>query len=56
MDKYKVKSIKYNFIMNFILTVSNFLFPLLTFPYVSRVLQVEATVKLHLFHLLFRIL
>ncbi len=45
MEKYKVKSIKYNFIMNFILTVSNFLFPLLTFPYVSRVLQVEANGK-----------
>ena len=45
MVEYKVKSIKYNFIMNFILTVSNFLFPLLTFPYVSRVLQVEANGK-----------
>jgi len=32
------KSIKKNFIMNAILTVSNFLFPLITFPYVSRVL------------------
>ena len=42
MTSYKVKSIRYNFIMNFILTVSNFIFPLLTFPYVSRVLQVEA--------------
>jgi hypothetical protein len=28
--------------MNLILTASNFLFPLITFPYVSRVLQVEA--------------
>lgn len=34
----KMKSVKYNFIMNFILTASNFLFPLITFPYVSRVL------------------
>ena len=42
MTSYKVKTIKYNFIMNLILTVSNFLFPLMTFPYVSRVLQVEA--------------
>lgn len=31
-------NIRYNFLMNFILTVSNFLFPLITFPYVSRVL------------------
>ena len=31
-------SIHYNFIMNFILMSSQFLFPLITFPYVSRVL------------------
>lgn len=36
-----IKSIKYNFIMNLILTTSNFLFPLITFPYVSRVLLPE---------------
>ena len=40
-----IKSIKFNFIMNFILTVSNFLFPLITFPYVSRVLLPEGTGK-----------
>ncbi|MBL6537388.1 flippase [Streptococcus suis] len=34
----KVGSVKLNFIMNFILTISNFIFPLITFPYVSRVL------------------
>lgn len=34
----KTKSVKFNFIMNFILTISQFLFPLITFPYVSRVL------------------
>ena len=32
-------SVKYNFIMNFILTATNFIFPFITFPYVSRVLQ-----------------
>ena len=32
-------SVRYNFIMNFILTASQFLFPLITFPYVSRVLS-----------------
>lgn len=37
----KEKSIKLNFIMNFILTISNFIFPLVTFPYVSRVLGAE---------------
>ncbi|MGT2835406.1 flippase [Streptococcus hyointestinalis] len=35
----KNSSVKINFIMNFILTISNFVFPLITFPYVSRVLQ-----------------
>ncbi|NYS49186.1 flippase [Streptococcus danieliae] len=37
----KMSSVRMNFIMNFILTISNFIFPLLTFPYVSRVLQAE---------------
>ena len=32
------RSVRFNFLMNFILTVSNFIFPLITFPYVSRVL------------------
>lgn len=39
------KSIKLNFIMNSILTMSNFIFPLITFPYVSRVLQPVGTGK-----------
>ena len=34
----EVKSVKFNFIMNFILTASSILFPLITFPYVSRIL------------------
>ena len=38
-------SIKKNFIMNAILTMSAFIFPLITFPYVSRVLQPEGTGK-----------
>ncbi|HFI0273243.1 TPA: flippase [Streptococcus suis] len=37
----KASSVKLNFIMNFILTISNFIFPLITFPYVSRVLQAD---------------
>ncbi|WP_050612382.1 flippase [Ligilactobacillus agilis] len=39
MDKkFKIHSVKYNFIMNVILKTSTFIFPLITFPYVSRVL------------------
>ena len=34
----KIHSVKYNFLMNFILTASGFIFPLITFPYISRVL------------------
>lgn len=33
------KSLKVNFVMNMILTMSSFIFPLITFPYVSRVLS-----------------
>lgn len=35
----KVKSIKFNAIMNIILTMSSFIFPLITFPYTSRILM-----------------
>lgn len=41
----KNKSIKLNFIMNVILTMSSFIFPLITFPYVSRILLPEGTGK-----------
>lgn len=37
------KSVKFNFIMNFILTLSNLIFPIITFPYVSRILQADGT-------------
>lgn len=36
MDKHK--SLKFNFVMNSILTMSQFVFPLITFPFVSRIL------------------
>lgn len=39
------KSIKKNFIMNAFLTISSFVFPLITFPYVSRILLPEGTGK-----------
>lgn len=39
------KSLKLNFIMNAILTMSAFIFPLISFPYVSRILLPEGTGK-----------
>lgn len=39
----KQKSIKLNFIMNVILQISAFIFPLITFPYVSRILGPSGT-------------
>lgn len=41
----KIHSVKFNFLMNLLLTGSNFLFPLVTFPYVSRILGPEGTGK-----------
>lgn len=38
-------SLKLNFIMNTILTMSSFVFPLISFPYVSRILLPEGTGK-----------
>ena len=35
------KSIKVNSILNVIKTISSIIFPLITFPYISRVLQPE---------------
>lgn len=41
----KVRSLKLNFIMNALLTMSSFIFPLITFPYVSRMLLPDGTGK-----------
>jgi len=41
----KIHSIKYNFVMNMILKMSTFVFPLITFPYISRVLGPEGNGK-----------
>ncbi|MGN8804184.1 MULTISPECIES: flippase [unclassified Blautia] len=41
----KNKSIKLNVFMNMLLTMSSFIFPLITFPYVSRILLPEGTGK-----------
>ena len=40
-------SIKKNFIMNTILTMSGFIFPLITFPYISRVLMPAGTGRIN---------
>ena len=34
----KTRSVKFNFAMNVILTASTMIFPLITFPYISRIL------------------
>lgn len=39
----KVKSVKFNFVMNTILMVSSMIFPLLTFTYVSRIIGPSGT-------------
>ena len=41
-----MKSIKYNAIMNAILSVANIIFPLITFPYITRTLGVDVNGKL----------
>lgn len=47
-NNFKIHSVQYNFIMNIILKMSQFIFPLITFPYVSRVLLAEANGKVAL--------
>ena len=44
--KKRTTSIRLNFLMNIILTMSSFIFPLITFPYVSRVLLPEGNGKM----------
>lgn len=46
MKQPKQHSVKYNFVMNFVLSASQFIFPLITFPYVSRVLFAEGLGKI----------
>jgi O-antigen/teichoic acid export membrane protein len=43
--KQKQRSLKFNAAMNMLLTASTFVFPLITFPYVTRVLLPEGTGK-----------
>lgn len=46
MNRFEKKpSVQLNFLMNILLTMSGFIFPLITFPYVSRVLLAEGNGK-----------
>lgn len=45
MGNLRQKSLKINYIMNIFLTMSSFIFPMITFPYVSRVLLPTGTGK-----------
>lgn len=47
MLKINNNSVKWNMIMNAILTMSSFIFPLITFPYVSRILLPAGTGKVN---------
>lgn len=46
-EQRKEKSLKVNFLMNAILTCSNFIFPLITFPYISRILLADGNGKIN---------
>ena len=48
MKKAKQASLGMNFLMNSILTMSSLIFPLITFPYVSRVLEADGLGKIQL--------
>lgn len=45
--KNKQKSLKLNFLMNALLTSSSFIFPLITFPYASRILLADGNGKIN---------
>lgn len=49
-NKLKEMSIKYNIVMNIILNLSNLIFPLISFPYVTRILGVENLGKINFFN------
>ena len=48
MSLQKKPSLSLNFLMNIILTMSSLIFPLITFPYISRVLLAEGNGKVQL--------
>ena len=47
MQNGKIRTVKFNAAMNFILSASSFIFPLITMPYITRVLQADAFGKVN---------
>ena len=45
----KIRSIKANAVLNIIYTVTNLLFPLITYPYVARILSADGTGRVNFF-------
>ena len=45
----KVKSIKVNALLNVIYTITNMIFPLITYPYVTRILSATGMGKVSFF-------
>lgn len=48
MNHQRKPSVRLNFLMNILLTMSSFIFPLITFPYISRVLLPEGNGKVQM--------
>ena len=48
-EKMKTQSIKKNALLNIIYTITNIIFPLITFPYVSRILLADGMGKISFF-------
>ena len=46
MNTFKIRSIKFNLVMNIILRISGVVFPLITFPYIARTLLPEGNGKI----------
>lgn len=50
------KSVKVNFVFNLINTISGLLFPLITFPYATRIMLADGIGQVNFFRQLFHIL
>lgn len=43
---YKIRSVKFNFVMSMIMKISSYIFPLITLPYITRTLGAAANGKI----------